>query len=103
MADLLGKPGHQSGLADAGFAGYAQRDCIAGLGGVEGSVQTTELSCATDEVRGRDGPRHGEEYAPYGFGLEPAGGGPITHSTAASRHENHRAAPLSSRGMAATP
>jgi hypothetical protein len=33
-------------------------------------VQPAELSCPTDEVRGCDGPRHGDEYAPYGSGLE---------------------------------
>jgi hypothetical protein len=89
MVNLLGEPGHQPGLPDPGFASYAERDGLASLRGVEGGVQTAELSCATDKVRGRDGPRHGEEYAPYGFGLEPADSGLITRSTAGGRHENH--------------
>ena len=35
--------------------------------------------CATDEMRGGDAPRHGEEYAPYGLGLEPVDGLLIIH------------------------
>jgi len=89
MANLLGEPGHQPGLPDPGFAGYAERDGVASLCGVEGGVQTAELSCATDEVRGRDSPGHGEEYAPYGFGLEPAGSGLITRTAAGGRQEDH--------------
>jgi hypothetical protein len=80
FGDLLGEPCHEPGLSDTGLAGYIERERITGLDGVQGGVQTTELSCATDEVRGGDSPRHGEEYAPYSLGLEPANGRLITHS-----------------------
>jgi hypothetical protein len=42
-------------------------------------MQTAELSYATDEVRGRDGPRHGEEYAPCSPRLELANSRLVTH------------------------
>ena len=46
----------------------------------------SELNHATDEMRGRDGPRHGEEYAPYSLGLEPVDGLLIIHGGWESSH-----------------
>jgi hypothetical protein len=70
LAYLISKPSDQPGLADTSLPGYAERDGIADPGGLEGGVEAMQLSCATDEMRGRNGPRHGDEYAPHSLGWE---------------------------------
>jgi hypothetical protein len=73
LAYLVSKPSDQPGLADTGLPGHAERDGIADPGGLEGGVEAMQLSCATYEMRGRNGPRHGDEYAPHSLGWELVG------------------------------
>jgi hypothetical protein len=99
----------QPRLTDTGLAAYTERDGIAGLCRLEGGMQTAELNYTTNELRGREGPRHGDEYAPYGSRWELADVAVIIHSAAnggremwparsvggIARHKSQRSAKLS--------
>lgn len=67
---LIGEPRHQPGLAHASLPADAQGDRIARPRGIEGGVQSVELSCTADKMRGCDGPRHGDEYRSYSIRLK---------------------------------
>jgi hypothetical protein len=94
--DLLGEPGDQPGLADAGLAADAQGQQLAVAGVPERRLETAQLSCATDEPRARDGPGHGEEYA-----LRPGRREPIGVRPAVLGHGSRPARRLRRRGGAA--
>jgi len=70
LLGLIGEPRHQPGLAHASLPADAEGDRIARPRGIEGGVQSVELSCTADKMRGCDGPRHGDEYRSYSIRLE---------------------------------
>ena len=71
LADPIGEPADQPGLPHTGFTTQAHRRRLASVDGPERRLEMAQLSCATDEMRGRGGPAHADEYAlPRSAGVE---------------------------------